>query len=145
MPAMMMGYYPNLPMMPMDITVRVGEKVVPYKQLPPNAEVANTISQSGEEVCVACSKDAVNTELNQMMQKSIDAINSVEGHKQRIETCKALLNQLNPEKVREQQQAQEINSLRDQVAELGKMVTDLTSQLKGRTSSLPAEKSAGNA
>lgn len=130
-----MSYYPQMPMMPMDITVRVGEKVTPYKQLPPSAESANVIAQSsGEEVCVACSKDGVNNELHLMMQKSVDAINSVEMHKQRIDTCKNILDQLNPEKVKEAQQAEELNSLRSQVTDLGKMVAELTAQLSRNNS-----------
>lgn len=125
-----MSYYPQMPMMPMDITVRVGEKVTPYKQLPPNAESANVIAQnSGEEVCVACSRECVNNELQLMMQKSVDAINSVPMHEQRIETLKKIHDQLNPEKVAEAQQAEELNSLRSQVSDLGKMVAELTAQL----------------
>lgn len=122
----MMGYYPNLPMLPLDITVRIGERVVPYKQLPPNAEVANVINpQNGEEVCVACSKDSVNVEIQQMMQKSVEIINSIESHKQRIETCKNLLNQLNPEMVREAKQAHEINDLKAQLADMKRLLEDL--------------------
>lgn len=132
----MMGYYPQMPMMPMDITVRVGDKVVPYKQLPPNAESANVIAQnSGEEVCIACSRDCVNNELQLQTQKSVDAINSVPMHEKRIETLKQIHDQLNPEKVKEVQQAEELNSLRSQVTDLGKMVAELTAQLRGRNDS----------
>lgn len=130
-----MSYYPQMPMMPMDITVRVGEKVTPYKQLPPSAEVANVIAQnSGEEVCIACSRECVNNELQLQMQNSVDAINSVPMHEKRIETLKQIHNQLNPEKVKEVQQAEELNNLRSQVTDLGKMVAELTAQLSRNNS-----------
>ncbi|MCQ2232641.1 MAG: hypothetical protein MJZ30_12415 [Paludibacteraceae bacterium] len=132
----MMGYYPQMPMMPMDITVRVGEAVTQYKQLPPSAEVANVIAQnSGEEVCIACSREFVNNELQLQMQKSVDAINSVPMHEKRIETLKQIHDQLNPEKVKEAQQAEELNSLRDKVTDLGNLVKELRAELKARDES----------
>ena len=133
MPQMpMMGYYQPM-MLPLDITVRVNDKVTPYKQLPPSAEVANVVEQtSGEEVCIACSKEAINSEVQILMQKSIDTINSVDMHKQRIEVCKNLLNQLNPDKVREAQQAQEINDLKGQLSAMQAQMAELTEQLRAK-------------
>lgn len=108
-----MSYYQNLPMMPLDLSVRVGEKVIPYQHIPPTAESAKVTSQiSGEEVCVACSKEAISAEVEMLIHQSVDAINSVDAHKQRIETCKNMLNQLNPEQRQKAQQAQEIESLK---------------------------------
>ena len=134
MPSMqMMGYYPNLPMMPLDITVRVGEQLIPYRQIPPTAESAKVTSQTtGEEVCVGCSKEAINAEVEMLIRQSVDAINSVDAHRQRVETCKNLLNQLNPEKVKEAKQVEEMNSLKNQVTDLSRIVAELTAQLKER-------------
>ena len=121
-----MNYYPNMPILPLDITVRVGEKVIPYQHIPPTAESAKVTSQiSGEEVCVACSKEAISAELELLISQSVDTINSVDAHKQRIETCKSLLSQLNPEKVKEAKQAQEIDALKDQLAGMKEMVEQL--------------------
>lgn len=124
-----MSYYQNLPMMPLDLSVRVGEKVIPYQHIPPTAESAKVTSQiSGEEVCVACSKEAISAEVEMLIHQSVDAINSVDAHKQRIETCKNLLNQLNPEKLKEAQQAQEIESLKGQLADMKEMMEKLLSE-----------------
>lgn len=129
-------YYPTLPTLPIDLTVRIGDKVMPFRQLPPNAESASVVSQSsGEEVCLACTKEAVNTEVQSLMQKSIDALNSVDYHKQRVEKCKTLLDQLNPEKVREAQQAQEISDLRSQIAHMQKMIETMSSKMEPSTKS----------
>lgn len=124
-----MSYYQNLPMMPLDLSVRVGEKVIPYQHIPPTAESAKVTSQiSGEEVCVACSKEAISAEVEMLIHQSVDTINSVDAHKQRIETCKNLLNQLNPEKLKEAQQAQEIESLKGQLADMKEMMEKLLSE-----------------
>lgn len=115
----MIGYYPNMPTFPMDISVRVGEKVTTYQQIPANAESAEVTERTtGEQVFITCTKDVLNTEIQSMKQKSIDAINSVEYHKQRIKACDMLIGQLNPEVVEKQQQAQEISELKALVASM---------------------------
>lgn len=141
----MMGYYPNLPMMPLDITVKVGETLIPYRQIPPTAESAKVTSQiTGEEVCLACSKESVNAEVEMLIKQSVDAINSVDAHKKRIEVCQELLNNLNPEKVKEAQQAQEIDSLKKQVAEQNAMMAEILSQLKEKNGTSSFQNNGGN-
>lgn len=133
MPNQLMSFYPNLPMMPIDLTIRVGEQLIPYQQIPPTAESAKVTSRNtGEEVCLACSKEAINAEIELLIRQSVDTINSVPMHEQRIEKLKQIHDQLNPEKVKEAQQVEEINSLKNQVTDLGKMVAELTAQLKDR-------------
>lgn len=128
----MYGYYPNLPAFPMDISVRVGEKVTTYQQLPSNAESAETTERTtGEQVFIACSKEVLNTELQSMRQKSYDTINSVPYHEQRIKVLDTLISQLNPEIAEKQQQAQEINDLRAQIASMHELI----SQLQGEKTS----------
>lgn len=110
----------------MDITVRVGERVTTYQQLPANADFAEVTERTtGEQVYIACTKEAINNELNVMKQKSIEAINSVEYHKQRIKSIEGLVCQLNPELVEKQQQAQEISDLRKQLQDMQQLVNDL--------------------
>lgn len=124
--AQAINYYPNIPAIPLDITVRVGERVIPYQHIPPTAESAKVTSQiSGEEVCVACSKEAISAEVEMLISQSVDIINSVDGHKKRIETCKGLLNQLNPEKVQEAKQAQEIDDLKNQLSSMKDVIEQL--------------------
>ncbi|MBQ0074655.1 MAG: hypothetical protein KBT34_10720 [Prevotella sp.] len=142
-PAMqMMGYYQS--MIPLDITVRVNEQLIPYRQIPPTAESAKVTSQTtGEEVCLACSKEAINAEVDMLTRQSIDAINSVPMHEQRIKTLQQIHDQLNPEKVKEAQQAQEIDSLKGQVTDLSKMVAELTAQLKEKNGTSSFQNNGG--
>ena len=112
--------------MPMNISIRVGDKVTPVPNLPPNAEVADvTNNQTGETITLACSKDAINAELQSERQKSVDTINSVEYHRQRVSTIDALLNQLNPEVAEKAQQAQEINMLKTQMSDMANNMAEL--------------------
>lgn len=140
--------YPTMPNMPMNISIRIGDKVTPAPNLPPSAEVADvTNNQTGETITLACSKDAINAELQSERQKSIDSINSVEYHRQRITALDAIHNQLNPDVVEKVQQAQEICTLKAKMAdmasnmeELMKANRELMEQLKGERTSSSKEK-----
>lgn len=137
----LMGYYPNVPSLPIDISVKVGEKVTTYQQLPPNAECARvTERNTSEQVLIACSKEAVNNELQTMKQKSIETINSVPYHEQKIKAIDVLIGQLNPEIREKQAQAQEINDLKSQLASMNEMIVQLTSQLGEKASSKTTRK-----
>lgn len=128
----MAGYFPTMPTMPVTLSVRCGEKVTTYQNLPPNAEVADvTNPTTGETITIACTKEAANAEANNEKQKSIDAINSVEYHKQRIVAWDGIITQLNPEQAEKAQQQKEMNDLRGQVSDLTALVRQLTAQLKG--------------
>lgn len=144
----MMGYYPSLPNMPINISVRVGDKVTPYQNLPANAEVADvTNNATGETITIACTKDALNTEVQAMRQKSIDSINSVEYHRQRISTCDALLQQLNPEQAEKAQREQEMQNMKSEMQEMRRQMAEqaeinkmLLAQLKGEKTSSKTKK-----
>lgn len=126
----MMGYYPSMPNMPINISVRTGEKVTPYQNLPPNAEVADaTNNATGETITIACTKEALNAEIQALKQKSIDAINSVDWHKQRITACDNLLQQLNPEEKEKAQREQEMADMRKQMELMAKTIEQLNAKL----------------
>lgn len=123
--AIPMVYYPNLPTYPMDMTVKVGDKSIPLQRLPTNAESATVTASDGESIIIACSKDAINNEVEMMKQKSIEVVNSVEYHKQRIVACDNLIKQLNPEVAEKEAQAKEINDLKAQLSEMNKLLNEL--------------------
>lgn len=133
----MMVYYPNMPQLPMELSVRVGEKITTYQQIPAGADSAEVTERTtGEQVIIACTKDAVNTELQAMKRESIDTINSVPYHQQRVKAIDTLIGQLNPEIVEKQQQAQEIIELKAQVTEMQALINEL----KGERASSPKRK-----
>lgn len=125
-------FYPNLPAYPMDITVKVGEKNIPLRGLPPNAESASVTDQtSGESVVIACSKEAIINEVDTQVQKSLEVVNSVEFHKNRIAVFGDLKKQLNPELAEKEAQAKELAALREEL----KFMREKFAELKGETSS----------
>lgn len=125
----MMGYYPTMPNLPININIKVGEKVTQYQNLPPNAEVADVTNSMGETVTLACTKEAVNAEVQTLKQKSIDAINSVEYHKQRIGACDMLLQQLNPEAAEKVQREKEMAEMREQMMRMSETIAELNARL----------------
>lgn len=119
-----MGYYPSLSTYPIDITLRVGEKVTQYQRIPANMETAEVNDpNSGEVVMIACTKEGVNNELNSMRSKSVEIINSVDFHKQRITIIDKLFGQVNPEVAEKQAQAQEISELKAQLESMKEMLS----------------------
>lgn len=124
---------------PMNLNIRIGDKVIPCPNLPPNAEIADVTSNTtGETITLACTKEALNAEIEGMRQKSVDAIsiNTQEYHKHRISVFDQLLNQLNPEVAEKAAQAQEMASMRQRMEQMAQTIEQLTAKLGGeRTSS----------
>lgn len=131
------SFYQPLPGMPINFSIRIGDKVTPCPNLPPNADIADvTNNQTGETITLACSKESVNAEMQSERQKSIDAINSVDYHRQRISALDALYNQLNPEVAEKAQRDKEMSDMRQQMAQMAQTIAKLTAELGGeRTSS----------
>lgn len=112
--------YPSIPNfgqpqeMIIDLTVKVGDRVVNYSGLPATAEIADSVS-NGDSVVVSDSRGAMNAEIFSYKQRSIDIINSVDSHKAIIAGCDAILNDLNPEYAQKQQQQEELSKLKEQM------------------------------
>jgi hypothetical protein len=75
-------------------------------------DVADSFSD-GKSIVISDSRDAMNTEILNYKQKSLDIINSIDSHKQIVVICDDILNTLNPEYAEKKQQQSEINSLKD--------------------------------
>jgi hypothetical protein len=58
----------------LDITVEVDGKQTNFQKLPANSEIADF----GNNIVVATNKEAMNSELMSLKQRSVDIINSVE-------------------------------------------------------------------
>lgn len=111
-------YNPNQPMAMLngpvtDITVQVGSDTIPFAGLPANGVVANFPDKG---LFIATDKAAVLRELESMSAASKQILDQVPAHKKMVEDCEALLLQLQPEKKKEVQQAQEIENLKTQLA-----------------------------
>lgn len=76
--------------------MKTANQTLNYNGLPANLEIADSFS-NGENVVVSDNRDAMNAEILNYKQKSVDAINSIDSHKNIVNSCEEILNSLNPE------------------------------------------------
>lgn len=114
-----------------DIVVSINGSNTTLQGLPANLDVADQGTLNGS-LFISTSRDAMNSEINSMRQKSLDILNSVEQHKKTIQDCEVLLQRLNPEFAEQKQQKQEIDVLKTQMAEMMNGMKELMAQLKSK-------------
>ena len=107
-----------------DLIVKVGDRTVNYNGLPAHLDIADS-SSNGETIVISDNKEAMNAELLNLKQKSTDIINSIEFHKGLIEEYEKILAQLNPEFAEKQEQKQELDTLKAQMAEMSRSISAL--------------------
>lgn len=117
-----------------DIIVTINGNNVNLQNLPATLDVADQGTLNGS-LFISTSREAMNTEVNSMRQKSLDIINSVDYHKKVIKDCEILLQRLNPEFAEQKQQKQEIDTLKSQMSEMMSNMRELMTQLKENTKS----------
>lgn len=126
----------------LDLVVKIGDRIENYNNIPSTLDVADCY-YNGENVVIATTKDAMNEELNNTKQKSIDIINSVDRHKSVIITCDKLLSELNPEYAEKKKQQEEIDSIKVEmnkmsgtISKLIEMNSKLVEQLKNKENNI---------
>ena len=110
--------------MVVDIVVKIGDRQVNYNNLPANMDIADSFS-NGESIVIADNREAMNAELLSLKQKSTEVINSVNYHKELISKYEKILSELNPEFAEKQEQKQEIDTLKEQMAEMSRSISTL--------------------
>lgn len=103
--------------MVVDITVEVNGSQTNFQKLPALGEIADF----GNNIVVACSKEAMSGELQSLKQRSVDIVNSIDLHKDIIKGCDSILVQLNPEIKEKQRQEAENKALREEINSLKEM------------------------
>ena len=122
---MPVGQFSQMEMV-VDIVVNIGGQQVPLKDIKANADIDDNGS-----IVVSCSKEAINSEISLMRQKSLDILNSIDFHKNVIASCDKMLNSLNPEIAAKQEQEQRIHTLESQLSNLTNMMQQLMAMNKG--------------
>ena len=105
-----------------DLTVQVGNETIPFVGLPASGVVAN-FPEKG--LFLAIDRSAVLREVEAMAAASRQVLESVPAHQKMVADCDALLLELNPERKKDAQQAQEMSALRGEVAELKALLLSL--------------------
>jgi hypothetical protein len=112
--------------MVVDISVKVNEKNVTYTSLPAQLDISDSYS-NGENIVVSDNKEAINSEVLSLKQKSIDIINSKDYHENLITCYDRILSDLNPELAEKKAQKEEIETLKNQMTDMSKNIEELMS------------------
>ena len=115
--------------MVVDLVVKLNDVSFNLNSIPANLDIADSYS-NGESIVISDSREAMNSEILSLKQKSIDLINSVKYHESLIVQYDKLLSDFNPEMAEKQAQQQELNELRTQMNEMSKNMALLIEQLK---------------
>ena len=110
----------------LDMQVDIDGKATNFQKLPANSEIADF----GNNIVVAVSKEAMNSEVSSMKQRSLDILNSIEQHQSIIQGCDEILQVLNPEIAEKQRQEQENKALREEINSLKEMFSEFMNKFK---------------
>lgn len=112
-----------------DIVVKVNGNDITLQKLPANLDIADQGTPSGG-IVITTSREAMNSEVDSLRQKSLNIINSVDYHQKIVQDCEMLLQKLNPEFAEQKQQKQEIDTLKAQMSEMMNGMKELMAQFK---------------
>ena len=111
----------------LDLTVNINGQLTDFQKIPANREIADF----GINVVIACTKEAMNSELMAIKQRSLDIINSIDQHQSIVQGCDQILLTLNPEIAEKQRQEQENKALRDEINSLKEMFKEFINKQHG--------------
>lgn len=112
-----------------DVVVNINGNNVTLQKLPANLDIADQGTVNGS-LFISVNKDAMNQEINNLRQKSLDILNSMDYHQKMVQEYESLLQRLNPEFAEQKQQKQEIDSLKIQMAEMMSSIKELMTKIK---------------
>ena len=115
--------------MVVDLVIKLNDATFNMNSIPAQLDVADSYS-NGENLVISDSKEAMNSEILSLKQKSIDIINSKKYHENLVASYDKILSDFNPELAEKQAQQQEISELRAQMNEMSRHMSLLIEQLK---------------
>lgn len=129
--------------MVVDLVVKVNGALINYNSLPATLDIADSFT-NGDNIVIADSKEAINSEISAYKQKNQDLLNNTETYQKIVTDCDKILQDLNPEYAQKQQQQTEINVLKDQMSDMSKNLATLTSMIERLTKEKNHEQNVGN-
>ena len=126
--------------MVVDITAKVNNQDITYQKLPATAEVADF---GNNTIVITDNRDAMNSEIACLKQKSVDIVNSREFHENLIVEYDKLLVSLNPEFAEKKAQQSRIDALEAQVTKLIELNSKLMTKLSAETQNNESNESLG--
>lgn len=107
-----------------DLVVKTNDQTYNYNNLPAQLDVADSLS-NGESLIISDSRDAINSEIVNLKQKSIDIANSRDYHLSLVDKYDKILGTINPELAEKQEQKLEMETLKSQMADMSKSIATL--------------------
>lgn len=111
-----------------DVVVKINGNDVTLQKLPANLDVAD--QGINGSLVITTSREAMNSEIDSLRQKSLSILNSIEYHNKIVQDCELLLQRLNPEFAEQRQQKQEIDELKLQVSQMMGSIKELMGELR---------------
>lgn len=112
------------PEMYVDISVKVGDDTMEFKQLPANE---STTSKNG--IWVSDSRDAMISEIETIKMSSINIIDSVSYNEKVIAQCDIMLKEINPQFAKDKERDDRLNGLEDKMGGMETTLTNIQSML----------------
>lgn len=109
-----------------DMAVEIDGKTETFSRIPLNSTIAEFPDKG---VIISETRDGIINEVNVIRSASQTAIDQVEAHKRVVASCEQLLFDLNPQLKKDQEQAQEIANLKQQLAGMSDQIAALTGML----------------
>jgi hypothetical protein len=138
--------YPNIgyqqqPLVPgnnfaVNMAIEVDGKIENYERIPLNSSIAEFPDRG---VLISETRDGIINEVNAIKSASVTALQQVETHKNVIASCDKLLFDLNPQLRKEQEQAAEIATLKEQLSGMSEQIAALTGMLSKSLGKKPKE------
>lgn len=135
--------YPNFgqqpqPLVPgnnvaVDIAVEVDGKVETFPRIPLNTSIAE---HADKGTVISETREGIINEVNAIRSASQSALDQVDTHRRIISSCDKLLFDINPQLRKEQEQAAEIASLKEQLSDMNGRFDSVTDQLATLTGML---------
>jgi hypothetical protein len=117
--------------MVVDLIIKVNDTTYNMNAIPAQLDIADSYS-NGENLVISDSRDAINSEIISLKQKSIDIINSKPYHENLVTIYDKILSDFNPEMAEKQAQQKEITELRNQMNEMSRNMALLIEQFKNK-------------
>lgn len=93
-----------------DITVKVGDQNMEFKNVPSSQSTVNY-----NNAIITETKELMSTEVDNMMQSSKSIVDSVTYHENIISSCEEILKNLNPRFAKEKERDEDISNLKSQI------------------------------
>ena len=131
-----------------DVSIKVGDDVLTFKQLPANLDIADFPANSGQRVVVASNRELIRAEIEAVLANSKAIIDSAPKHERIAGKCEEILDSLNPSLAKEKEQEETIKALQGEVVELremlGSSMNDIKKMLAGQQQLKPVNNSNNN-